>query len=217
MFSEHAPAKVAASGCAPPMPPRPAVRIHLPFSDAAVVLAARLDEGLVRALHDALAADVDPRAGGHLPVHHQALAIELVEVLPGGPLGHQVRIGEQHPRRIDMRAEHAHRLARLDQQRLVLVQLTQRAQDLLEAIPVARRLADAAVDHQRIGVLGHFGVEVVLQHAVGRLDQPVLATQLRAGGRLHGARLREMAGGRQVGHGGGSFELRVALYLSRQV
>ncbi len=28
--SIEAPAMVAASGCAPPMPPRPAVRIHLP-------------------------------------------------------------------------------------------------------------------------------------------------------------------------------------------
>ena len=28
--SMEAPAIVAASGCAPPMPPRPAVRIHLP-------------------------------------------------------------------------------------------------------------------------------------------------------------------------------------------
>src|SRR4029078_11993589 len=32
MLSEQAPASVAASGCAPPMPPRPAVRIHLPVS-----------------------------------------------------------------------------------------------------------------------------------------------------------------------------------------
>ena len=31
--SIDAPAKVAESGCAPPMPPRPAVRIHLPFSE----------------------------------------------------------------------------------------------------------------------------------------------------------------------------------------
>ena len=82
MFSEQAPAIVAASGCAPPMPPRPAVRIQRPASLAAVVLAPGLDEGLVGALHDALAADVDPRAGRHLAVHHQALAVELVEVLP---------------------------------------------------------------------------------------------------------------------------------------
>jgi len=147
-----------------------------------VVLAPSLDEGFVGALHDALAADVDPRASGHLAVHHQALAVELVEVLPGAPLGHQIGIGEQHARRIDVGAEHAHRLARLDQQRLVLLQFAQRAQDLLEAIPVARRLADAAVDHQRIGVLGHRRIEVVLDHAVRRLDQPVPAAQLRAGG-----------------------------------
>src|SRR5690606_8679980 len=61
-----------------------------PLEAAAVVLPAHLDEGLVGALHDALAADVDPRAGGHLAVHHQALAVELVEVLPVGPGRHQV-------------------------------------------------------------------------------------------------------------------------------
>ena len=30
MFKDTAPAKVAASGCAPPMPPKPAVRIQRP-------------------------------------------------------------------------------------------------------------------------------------------------------------------------------------------
>src|SRR5207249_5479075 len=42
---------------------------------SAVVLASRFGEGLVRALNDALTADVDPRSGGHLPEHHQALEI----------------------------------------------------------------------------------------------------------------------------------------------
>src|SRR3546814_1444790 len=50
---------------------------------ATVVLATHLHEGLVGALDDALAADVDPAAGGHLAVHPQALAIAYVEVLPG--------------------------------------------------------------------------------------------------------------------------------------
>ena len=152
---------------------------------AAVVLAARLDEGLVGALDDALAADVDPRARGHLAVHHQALAVELVEVLPGRPLRHQVRVGDQHPRRVGMGAEHADRLARLHQQRLVLAQLAQRREDRLEAVPVARRLADAAVDDERVGVLGDLGIEVVLDHPVGRLDQPVAAgrARCRAGAR----------------------------------
>ena len=39
---------------------------------AAIMLAAHFGEGFEGALHDALGADVDPRAGGHLAVHHQA-------------------------------------------------------------------------------------------------------------------------------------------------
>ena len=174
----------------------------LALQAATEMLAAGLDEGLVGALHDALAADVDPAAGRHLAVHHQALAVEFVEVLPGGPLGHQVGVGDQHARRVDMGAEHAHRLAALHQQRLVLVQLAQRLADRVEAVPVARRLADAAIDHQRVGVLGHFGVEVVLQHAVGGFDQPVLAAELAAARGAHHARLRQLLDGGQVGHAG---------------
>ena len=149
-----------------------------PGQIAAVVLPARFDEGLVGALHDALAADVDPRAGGHLAVHHQALAIELVEVLPGRPLRHQVRVRDQHPRRVGVGAEHADRLAALHQQRLVGPQRPQRVEDRVEAVPVARRLADAAVDDERVGVLGDLGVEVVLDHPVGGLDEPVGAGDL---------------------------------------
>ena len=113
---------VAASGWAPPMPPRPPVRIQLPGEIAAVVLPAGLDEGLVGALDDALAADVDPGARGHLAVHHQAQAIELVEVLPGRPVRHQVGVGDQHARRVGVGPEHADRLARLDEQRLVVAE-----------------------------------------------------------------------------------------------
>jgi hypothetical protein len=86
-----------------------------------------------------------------------------------------------------MRAEHAHRLARLHQQRLVVAQLAQRLEDGVEGLPVARRLADAAIDNQRVRVLGHGGVEVVLQHAVGGLGQPAPAAELRAGGGLDGS------------------------------
>ena len=86
---------------------------------AAEVLAAHLDEGLVGALHDALRADIDPGARGHLAVHHQALAIELVEMVPGRPVRHEVRVGDQHARRVGMGAKDADRLARLDEQRLV--------------------------------------------------------------------------------------------------
>ena len=142
---------------------------------AAEVLAAGFAEGLVRALHDALAADVDPRSGRHLAVHHQALAVEFVEVLPRCPLRHEVRVGDQHARRIGMRLEHADRLARLHQQRLVVIELAQRRQDRVEAGPVARRAADAAVHDETLRVFRDFGIEVVLQHAVGGLGEPALA------------------------------------------
>ncbi len=110
-----------------------------PFSVeiASVMLPSRFSEGFVGTLDDALAADVDPRAGGHLPVHHQALRIELMEVLPRRPVRHQVRIGDQHARRIGMRLEHADRLARLHEQRFVVVELLQHFNDLVEALPVA--------------------------------------------------------------------------------
>ena len=202
IVSDDAPAKVAASGCAPPMPPRPAVRIQRPAEAAAEVLPPRLDERLVRTLHDALAADVDPRAGRHLAVHHQPLAVELVKVLPRRPLRHEVRVGDEHARRIDRRAEHAHGLARLHEQRLVLAERAQRGQDRLEARPVARRLADAAVDDERVGVLGDLGIEVVLDHPVGGLDQPVAAADRAAARRAHGARAGGQGRRREVGHGG---------------
>ena len=54
------------------------------------VLAPRFDKRFVGALHDALTADVNPRTGRHLAVHHQAFAIKLVKVLPRGPFWHKV-------------------------------------------------------------------------------------------------------------------------------
>ena len=147
---------------------------------AVIVLAARLDEGLVGALHDALRADVDPRAGRHLAVHHQALAIELVELVPGRPVRHEVGIGDQHARRVGMGAEHADRLARLDEQRLVVGKRLQRADDAVEIVPGPRRPADAAIDDQLVRILGDVRVEIVHQHAQRRLGLPGARVERRA-------------------------------------
>ncbi|MNX77150.1 hypothetical protein D3C86_1086760 [compost metagenome] len=147
---------------------------------AVVVLAAGLDEGLVGALHDALAADVDPAARRHLAVHRQAAGIQFVEMLPGGPVRHQIGIGDQHARRVGVGLEHAHRLARLHQQCFVVVQFLERRDDLVVTIPVARGAADAAVHHQLLGVFGHVRVQVVHQHAQWRFGQPALGRQLIA-------------------------------------
>ena len=145
---------------------------------AAVVPAAHLDEGLVGALHDALRADIDPGAGGHLAVHHEPLAIELVEVVPGRPVRHEVGVGDQDARRVGMGAEHADRLARLDEQGLVALEAPQRRDDAVERLPVARGAADAAIDDQLARPLGDVGIEIVHQHAHRRFGEPALGAEL---------------------------------------
>ena len=47
-------------------------------------------EGFVGALQNSLRADVDPRTGGHLPVHDESLFGQLIEVFPGCPMRHEV-------------------------------------------------------------------------------------------------------------------------------
>ena len=108
-----APAIVAASGCAPPMPPRPAVRIVRPGERRlAKVLLRRGRERLVGALEDPLRADVDPRPGRHLTEHRQPLRLEPAELVPGRPARHEQRVRDQHARRLRRRPEDARRACR---------------------------------------------------------------------------------------------------------
>jgi hypothetical protein len=192
----EAPAMVAASGCAA----EPAGQDPFASEVAAVMPAPDLGEGLVGALHDALAADINPGAGRHLAVHHEPLAIELVELLPGGPMRHQVRVGDQDARRVGVGAKDADRLARLHQQRLVGLERFQGLHDAVEALPVARGAADAAIDHQLLRLLRHLGVEIVHEHAQGRLGEPTLGVELGSAGALDLALVVEPLG-RAVGIG----------------
>ena len=142
------------------------------------MLAAHFGEGFVRALDDALGADVDPAARGHLAVHHQPGAIELVEHLPIRPFGDEVGVGEEHARRVVMGAEHADRLARLDQQGFVVAEPLERFDDLVVSRPVARGAADPAIDDQALRVLGDFIVEIVHQHPNRGLGRPAFGDDL---------------------------------------
>ena len=175
---------------------QPAGQDPLALEAAAVVLASGFHEGFVGALHDALRADVDPRTGRHLAVHGQPLLIQLVEMIPGRPVGNEVGVGDQHARRILVGAEDADRLARLDEQRLVLVQRLQRRDDAVEILPGARRPADAAIDHQLVRVLGHIRVEVVHQHAQRRFGHPALGVEFCA---ARGADIADIVA--RIGHG----------------
>ena len=129
-------------------------------------------ERLVGALQDALGADVDPRPGGHLPVHDQPGRLQAAELRPVRPVADQVRVGDQHPRRPLVGPDHADRLAGLDEHGLVLAQLGQRAHDRVERLPGPRGPAGAAVHDQVVGALGHLRVEVVHQHAQRGLGLP---------------------------------------------
>ena len=67
------------------MPPRPAVTTTAPAQVPPKCWRADRGERLVRALQDALRADVDPRAGRHLAVHRQALRAPARGTPPRSP------------------------------------------------------------------------------------------------------------------------------------
>src|SRR3954447_6141083 len=149
-----------------------------PGKRPAEALARDRGERLVRALEDALGADVDPRPRGHLAVHEQARGVERAELLPGRPLRHEVRVGDQHARRLLVRLEDRDRLARLDEQRLALAERRELALDRREARLVARGLADPAVDDEVLRALGDVGMQVVLEHPQRRLLLPAAAAKV---------------------------------------
>ncbi len=112
-------------------------------------------ERLERSLDDALAADVDPRARRHLAVHGQAEALEAAELVARRPGRNEHRVRDQDARGLLVRLEHADRLARLNQHRLVAPQALQRRDDRVERLPVARGPPGAAVDDQLVRLFRH--------------------------------------------------------------
>ena len=149
---------------------------------AAKMLACGCCERFVRALQNALRADVNPAAGGHLAIHHQAGAIEFVEMFPVAPVADEIGIGDQYARRMRVRAKNSDGLAGLDQQSFVIFERAERRDDGVIRIPVARRFAAAAVDDQVFRLLGDFGIEVVHQHAQGGFLLPAFAGKSCAAG-----------------------------------
>src|ERR1700756_841383 len=119
---------------------------------------------------------------------------------------HEVRVGYEHARGVGMGAEHANRLAGLDEQRLIGVKAAQRRDDTIERLPVASRPPDAAVDDELARPLGDVGIEIVHEHPERRFGQPALGAELGSAGaadnahivdarvRSHGARLSKLAG-----------------------
>ena len=99
---------------------------------------------------------------------HRRPRFEIAERLPRRPRRHQQRVRDEHPRRSSMRAKETNRLSRLDQQRLVVLEIAKRRHNRLVRLPIPRRFARAAIDDEIIGALGDIGIEVVHQHAQRR-------------------------------------------------
>ena len=60
-----------------------------------------------------------------------------------------------------MGPKHADRLPGLNEKSLVVLKLFERGNDPVEILPGARGSADAAIDHQLVGVFRNVGIEVV--------------------------------------------------------
>ncbi len=150
---------------------------------AVVVLATGFGERFIGALDDALGANVDPRTGCHLAIHHETLAIELIEMVPIGPVRYEVGVGNQNARGIGVGAEHADGFSRLHEQGVVVIQRSEFGDDAVKVVPGARRAPDAAVDNQFVRAFGDVGVQVVHEHAHRRFGQPALGRDVGSGRR----------------------------------
>ena len=146
-------------------------------------LAARdLGKALIRPLQDSLGADVDPRPGRHLAIHRETRSFEAAELVPVRPVTDEVRVRQQYAWCPLVRAEHADRLARLNEHRLIRLHRPHRAQHRVEGVPTACRAPRSPVDDEIVWSLGDVRVEVVLQHAIWRFDLPIRTRQLCSAG-----------------------------------
>src|SRR4051794_2612717 len=97
-------------------------------------------------LYDALTADVDPTAGGHLSVHRETKVFEAAEFVPSRPRGYQLRIADDDARRILVRLQHTDRLAGLHEQRLIILQRFKLADDRIVALPITSSFTRTSID-----------------------------------------------------------------------
>ena len=140
---------VAASGCAPPMPPRPAVSTSRPASVPPKCWRRGLGEGLVGALQDALGADVDPasrRSSGRTSSGPCGRARGSAPRWPSAARGSSWRSARAARPRGCGRRRPACPTGRAASRRSPSSRSAR--DDRVEALPVARGLADAAVDDE---------------------------------------------------------------------
>ena len=124
---------------------------------------------------------------------------------------YEIRVGDQHARRVGVGAEDADRLARLHEQRLIRLETAERRNDPVESLPVARGAPDAAIDDELAGPFGDIRVEVVHQHPQGRLGEPAFRAPLGAAWGAYDAHVVEAG---RDGHGEGLSIVRAGAVIA---
>ncbi len=96
-----------------------------------------------------------------LGVHDQTLGLQTAEIIPVGPRGYEVGVGQQDPWSIAMTANDTHRFAGLYQQGLVVLELLQGTENRIQCFVVPRRFASASVDNEVVRIFSHVGIQVI--------------------------------------------------------
>src|SRR5690606_6740818 len=97
--------------------------------------------------------------------------------------------------------EHAYRLARLHEQRLILVQCLEGSYDAVKIIPGPCSPSDTAIDHQLVRIFGYIRIKIVHQHPQRRFSSPEPGVQPVA---ARSANLTDVVA--RIGHGGHPLE-----------
>ncbi len=145
------------------------------FEGATEVLAGALGVGFVGSLEDALGADVDPGAGGHLAEHDETLGGEFIEMLLSGPVRDEVGVGDDDAGGFEGGLDDTDGFAGLDEEGFVGFEVFETVDDSVVAFPGTGGLTPSAVDDEFIGFFGDFWVEVVHEHAHGGFGLPGFA------------------------------------------
>ena len=146
--------------------------------------ASGIQQGVERAVHDALRADVHPAAGGHLSIVGYAQLHGGVPVFLVVIESHHQGVRDDDARGFGMGLEESQRMATLHDQGLVLCQFLQVHFEEAILHPVLADLARLAVGHQLVGIEGYVESQVVVYHHLESLSLDALAFVLVDGFRL---------------------------------
>ena len=74
--------------------------------------------------------------------------LELIEVLPVGPIRNKLRIADEHTWRIFMRLQNSHRFTTLYKQRFIVLQYLEGSDNIVKRFKTSGSFATATIDNE---------------------------------------------------------------------